>query len=85
MVPHLMGNHTYELQCVCVIGLGCQHLPITSLGLGQSSGLMMRDARRKELRDRRRRGYGIARALLRGGAALMTVHGRFLRSHDRAE
>jgi hypothetical protein len=74
MAPHLMGNQTHELQCVRVIGLGCQQLPITSLGLGQSAGLMMRDARRKELRDRRRRGCGIAQALLRGGAALMTIH-----------
>lgn len=47
MAPHLMGNHTHELQCVRVIGLGCQHLPIISLGLRQSPGLMMGDGRRK--------------------------------------
>jgi hypothetical protein len=60
IAPHLMRNDTQQVQGIRMVRLGRQHAPITSLGLGQSSRLVIFDRRPEELGTRRCRhgGYG---------------------------
>lgn len=37
----LTGDHSEQMQAVCMMGIYCQNLPIDPLGLGQAPGLMV--------------------------------------------
>ena len=43
VAPHLMRNDAEQVEGIRMLGLGRQHAPITSLGHGQSSGLVVFD------------------------------------------
>jgi len=49
IAPHLMSNDTQQVQSVRMVRLGRQHAPVTRLGLGQSSRLVICDGRPEEL------------------------------------
>ena len=43
VAPHLIRNDAEQVERIRMLGLGRQHAPITSLGRGQSSGLVVFD------------------------------------------
>jgi hypothetical protein len=79
---HLLRNDTQQVQRVGMAGVGRQHTPIISFGFGQSSGLVMFEARPQQFggAECSRGGCGcsgVARSLtnLGRGPALFAIHG----------
>ena len=70
-----VGHHPQQVQGICMVRFGCQHALIAGLGLGQSSGPVVIEARLQELR--RNSGRRIACLSNSGGsAALLAIHAR---------
>jgi hypothetical protein len=87
---HLLRNDTQQVQRVGMAGVGRQHTPIISFGFGQSSGLVMFEARPQQFGGAEcSRGScscsGVARSLtnLSRGPALFAMTAFQTKSHSQ--